>query len=93
MIPRKLGRIAIGSRTIEVWEMPDCRDDAGDPAHGTWHEDKSIIEIHAGDPPDVKASTLLHERIHAVSDIYGLGLSEEAVCALEQGLRQSETVF
>lgn len=36
---------------------------------------------------------VLHEMLHAISDIYGLGLTERTVRAIEQGIGQSMSVW
>jgi len=44
------------------------------------------IRVQAGLPPVSKASTLLHEILHAVADTLGGGLTEGQVRCVEQGL-------
>lgn len=46
------------------------------------------ISVNASLPIEVQRLTLLHEVLHAISDMYGLGLSESQVRAIEQGLGQ-----
>lgn len=50
----------------------------------------SIARTHYGRdvPEDSKSDTFLHEVIHSVSGVYGLGLSERQVSGLAGGLLQ-----
>ena len=94
MVVKKKGRTLwlrerLGPDTIEVWLVKNLKDE-GLPMHGLWHEDTNTIEINATDSPPDQLSTLLHERIHAVSDKYGLELDEQCVRTLEKGLIQME---
>ena len=47
-----------------------------------------VIRINAALPLEVQRLTMLHELIHAISDLYGLDLRESQVRAIEQGLGQ-----
>lgn len=44
------------------------------------------IMVAAGLDPDMRLLTVLHEVLHAIDDIYGLGLGEQKVRILEQAL-------
>ena len=61
----------------------------GDGEFGVFHAFPSPkISVNASLPIEVQRLTLLHELIHAISDMYGLGLSEGQVRVMEQGLGQ-----
>lgn len=47
-----------------------------------------VVRINAALPTEVQRLTLLHELLHAISDLYGLELRESQVRAIEQGLGQ-----
>lgn len=49
-------------------------------------ENGPYIEYSASKPKELKASTLLHEALHALSEFTGMDLSENQVAALEQHL-------
>ena len=46
------------------------------------------VMVNASLPIEVQRLTLLHELLHAVSDLYGLNLTETQVRCIEQGLGQ-----
>jgi hypothetical protein len=74
-------RITVGSHRIPVEIRQGLKDLGGyDDEDGT-----PKIVIRDG-PPPVVAQTLLHEALHAVDSIYGLGLNELKVRVLEQAL-------
>jgi len=41
------------------------------------------IVVSSGIPEDVKNSTILHEAVHYISDLFNIDLSESQVCILE----------
>ena len=47
-----------------------------------------VITVSTGIPVEAQRLTLLHEVLHAISELYGLDLREQQVRALEQGLGQ-----
>ncbi len=47
-----------------------------------------VVRVNANLPFEVQRITLLHELLHAISDLYGLDLRESQVRAIEQGLGQ-----
>lgn len=57
-----------------------------DETVGVQSSKKLLIVIDKDLPTEAKASTLLHELLHALSDSLKLGLSENQVCRLEAGL-------
>jgi hypothetical protein len=59
---------------------------AGLESFGMFEGDPAKISIRCGMPSPVAASTVLHEVMHAVSDAYGLRLSEGCIRTIEAGL-------
>mgnify|MGYP003672599681 CR=1 FL=1 len=59
---------------------------AGLDSFGMFEDDPARISIRSGMPSPVAASTVLHEVLHAVSDAYGLRLSEASIRSIEAGL-------
>ena len=49
---------------------------------------KPVIRVNIGVPTESQRMTLLHELLHAISELYGLGLRESQVRTIEQGLGQ-----
>ena len=47
-----------------------------------------VVRVNVALPTEVQRLTLLHELLHAISDMYGLDLRESQVRAIEQGLGQ-----
>jgi len=67
--------------TIEI-NVHDKRDDVW----GEWDGEARSIFIHASAPEDYKRVTFLHEIIHGLDDILGLGINHRSVYALSQVL-------
>ena len=80
----------LGADTIFVYLVDDLKNEDGDVLHGEWDYENDIISINSSDHGHIAASTLIHERIHAISDKFGLGLSEKTIRILERGLVQME---
>jgi hypothetical protein len=57
-------------------------------AFGYWDNENKQIIISPEVVGVAYRETLLHECMHAVSDMYDLGLTEQQVCALAVGLTQ-----
>lgn len=74
-------QIRIGAQRIDVVPMP-AEDDTGDL--GRWHWEDQKIEIKGTLRGQAWGLTLLHEILHAVSDLHGLDLTEQDVRSLEQ---------
>ena len=53
---------------------------------GMFEDDPARISIRSGLPSPVAASTVLHEVLHAVSDAYGLRMTEAGIRSVEAGL-------
>ena len=60
---------------------------------GRWDPDKRLIELDADLTPTEAKETLIHECVHAVSDLYDLDLEESQVRILGLGLHQMLTPF
>lgn len=68
--------------------VQNLRTEDGQPCYGTCHQLSKVIEIESGHSDSVTWETALHEFVHAVSDEFGLGLSEAKVELLGKGLQQ-----
>lgn len=73
-------RIQISGFTVPVYltNLDDCE--------GEWSPAKHEIRIRADLPPARRHEVMLHETIHAVSDIFGLGLREAQIRPLSIAL-------
>ena len=58
-------------------------------AAGCWDSDKRIITIVPGMEGAAYWDTLIHECVHAISDLHALGLCEAQVSSLGVGLAQA----
>lgn len=79
--------IKIGVIKVPVEHKPDLREDG----YGKFipHDKETNgpkIEYSAEEPAELKASTLFHEALHALSDLHCMELSEAQVLALEDRL-------
>lgn len=77
----------LGPYLIEVWEDPEI-DTADEVVSGCWDETERRIRLRPGLDPAEAQDTILHERLHAISDLYGLDLSHSAIHTLAMGLAQ-----
>ena len=73
-------RVRIGGMDVRIVE-----DETLD-AFGEWWDFKQVIRMAPNLPPRVWASTLLHESLHAIGDVYGVPISERGVRVLEQSI-------
>ena len=60
---------------------------------GRWDPNKRTIELDAGLSPTESKETLIHECVHAISDLYALDLEEATVRILGLGLHQMLASF
>lgn len=74
--------VQLGPFTLQVLPTQDL----GPGVSGTCDLNAGTVAVLDGMSPELTRSTLLHELIHAVSDMFGVGLSERQVVALEGGL-------
>lgn len=83
---KKLAEFDLAYVTVEVVEVDKIVDDDGSDLDGYWDPDNNRIIISAEQPPSNLDGTILHERLHAISDWYGLGLEEIEILILENEL-------
>lgn len=85
--------IPVCGYSIPVYLKADLRCPEGTRVYGLWTEDhestRGFIMLDRGMSPDVMWETLIHEVLHAVSDFYGLNLSEDKVTKGAMGLHQA----
>jgi hypothetical protein len=74
--PKGITRIKAGPYSLKVMHTPTLTDD------GDWNAQDHVIQVRLKDD----ALTILHEAIHAISDLNGLGLSENKVRGLEYAI-------
>ena len=75
-----LPRVTIGAVVVPVYLEP------GDELHG-WYSSMPEQSIHICQQEESSLyRTVLHEALHAVADLYGIGLSERDVQVLENVL-------
>lgn len=81
-IPNK---VKVGWKTYDVM-LADPTLNGGDELYGQIDYDRCTITLRATASPDQQRATLVHELLHAVSDMYGLGLDEKLVTDLANAL-------
>lgn len=75
--------LKIGPLVYTVEEIPDLKDTDGSTfLFGSIRYSEQAIKVDAGMSAERKRITVLHEAIHAISDMRGLNLSEKQVVAL-----------
>lgn len=81
---RLLMKLKLGALVVPVVHHPELED------QGAWDEDGCkevwVSKLPAEDP--TFSQTVLHEVLHAISDLYGLKLTEQKVLVLENALAQ-----
>jgi hypothetical protein len=84
-LPKKL---KINFRTYDVSKIDNLKNDRGERLWGLHKPVDSKILLDLGLRPDQEASTLMHEVLHALIDMYDLKLEdEERICeCLANGL-------
>jgi hypothetical protein len=81
----KAAKVAIGGVEIPVEEVSPHV--LGEGVLGTYEGcPRQRIAIRKGLDPALRAQTLLHETLHAIDEMYGLGLGENRIRVLEQVL-------
>jgi len=59
----------------------------GEMLFGMWQQGPiPTITINSSCTEAIQRRTLLHEVLEAINDLYGIGLQEEQICAIETGL-------
>jgi hypothetical protein len=77
-------RVRIGTQDVVI-EFASI----ADGEFGEFHAFPSPrVIVNSSVPIEVQRLTLLHELLHAISELYGLGLTESQVRCMEQGLGQ-----
>jgi Zn-dependent peptidase ImmA (M78 family) len=72
--------------TVVELDIDDSLIVGGDACYGKIDYVSSIIYLNSANTPSQSKSTLLHEVIHGVEDMYGVELSEEQVTTVANGL-------
>jgi hypothetical protein len=78
-------RVKVGWKDYEV-VLTEARLNSGAELYGQIDHDAQIIMLRGTSTHDQLCATLLHEVLHAVSDMYGLGLEEKLVEDLTNAL-------
>lgn len=78
-------RIKIGWKEYDVVMAPS-RLNSGAELYGQIDYDAGVITLRESSTPDQMRSTLIHETLHAVSEMYGLELEEKLVTDLANAL-------
>ena len=81
-IPNK---VKVGWKTYDVI-LADPTLNGGDELYGQIDYDRCTITLRAAASPDQQRATLVHELLHAVSNMYGLDLNEKLVTDLANAL-------
>lgn len=85
MLSRIPDRVKVGWKDYEV-VLTEARLNSGAELYGQIDHDAQIITLRGTSTHDQLCATLLHEVLHAVSDMYGLGLEEKLVEDLTNAL-------
>jgi Zn-dependent peptidase ImmA (M78 family) len=80
-------KVRIGTQDVKIKFVPMEDGEFGD--FDAFPE--PVIRVNLGVPIEAQRMTLLHELLHAISDLYGLDLRESQVRTIEQGLGQVMT--
>lgn len=78
----------IGPITYEIEEIDSIEYEDNYICLGLCDDVKQVIYIRKDAKPDGKKSTILHEILHALSDVYAIGLKERQVQQLSTALIQ-----
>ena len=74
---KHLGQFVIGPMSCAVVEVPDLRNADGARLYGEYSPLPSEIRLHPGIDPGKRKAVIVHEAIHAIDDVYCIGLSEK----------------
>lgn len=84
---RLADEIQIGPFSVAIFEQDDPIDEDG--SLGEWDATTRIITLQAGLRGKERWAVLLHELVHAISDLYDLEIDAEHVCTtLGNGMLQ-----
>lgn len=81
MLSRIPDRVKVGWKNYDV-VLTESRLNSGAELYGQINYDAQVITLRENSTHDQLCTTLLHEVLHAVSDMYGLGLEEDLANAL-----------
>ena len=79
-------KIRAFGRNLTVVYQPELRDEEGNPLCGQWILDELTIEADPTQHSINLQDTLLHELVHAISDLADLELTERQVLVLSTSL-------
>jgi hypothetical protein len=85
MLSRIPDRVKVGWKNYDV-VLTEPRLNSGAELYGQIDHDAQVITLRGTSTHDQLCATLLHEVLHAVSDMYGLGLEEKLVEDLTNAL-------
>ena len=85
MLSRIPDRVKVGWKNYDVF-ITESRLNSGPELYGQIDHDAQVITLRGSSTHDQLCATLLHEVLHAVSDMYGLGLEEKLVEDLTNAL-------
>jgi hypothetical protein len=77
--------VNVGWKTYAV-ELSPARLNSGGELYGQIDYDNGVITIRESSTPDQQKATLIHEILHAISEMYGLELEEKLVTSLANAL-------
>jgi hypothetical protein len=83
-----INRLKIGWKTYEVFEkaVDDDLISGGDRCYGRIVYGDQQIYINSEYPETQKTTTLIHEALHAIDDAYDIGLEENQVIRVGNGI-------
>lgn len=85
MLTRIPDRVKVGWKNYDV-VFSESRLNSGPELYGQIDYNACTITLRESASPDQQRATLIHEMLHAVSDMYGLGLEEKLVEDLTNAL-------
>ena len=80
-------KVKVGHRDYLVEMVPQL-DDGSRELYGECRYDDEVIRLCTRYPTNQQKCTLIHELIHAVDEMYHVGLSEKQVIRLGKGIYQ-----
>jgi hypothetical protein len=81
-----VGEVIVGPVTFDVIEVRDLRNEEGQMLYGHAVHTCDELRINAGLKSSRRSTVLMHETLHAVDEVYQIGLSEKQVHRLAVGL-------
>ena len=78
-------RIKVGWKTYDI-VFSESRLNSGGDLYGQIDYDNCVITLRDSSSPDQVRATLIHETLHAISEMYGLELEEKLVTDLANAL-------